>query len=70
MEINIKTKFNVGDSLLYFNPSTYKLEDFVVDRISCTVSEDKTEVFYFDEAGTCRLEYRLFASKDEFIASI
>lgn len=70
MEINIKTKFNVGDSLLYYNSATSKLEEFNVFFINVNAYADKTDVFYLNELGTCKLEANLFASKDEFIAQL
>ena len=70
MEINIKTKFNVGDRLLFYNTDTSKLEEFNVFFINVNAYAEKTDVFYFNELGTCKLETNLFASKDEFIAQL
>lgn len=70
METNLKSKYNVGDSLLYYSLATSKLEEFKVHYVSFNVYEDKTEVFYFNKIGSCKLESNLFASKEEFIEKL
>ena len=67
MEISLKAKYNVGDSLLYYSTVTSKLEEFKVRYVNFNVYADKTEIFYFNEIGSCKLESNLFASKEEFI---
>lgn len=71
MEINIKTKFNVGDTALRFNPSTNKLEEYAVNSIHIQVIGGKTSIGYHTkECYSYTLETDLFASKEEFIAQL
>lgn len=70
MEINVKAKYNVGDTLLYYSPITSKLEEFEVSYVSVNAYADNTEVFYFNEIGCCKLEQNLFPSKEEFINNL
>lgn len=71
MEIKIKTKFNVGDTALRFNPSTNKLEEFVVNNITVQVYSEGTYIGYHTkDSYTYTKEADLFASKEEFIAQL
>lgn len=67
MEINLKAKYNIGDVLWRYNAVTSKLEEFKVDFVNVNVYSNKTDVFYFNEFGSCSQEQYLFTSKQEFI---
>ena len=71
MLINITTKFSKGDKALKFNPSTNKLEEFVIEAVNVLVKDGKFAVSYRNENIMSYIaENQLFASKEEFIAQL
>ena len=67
MEITLKTKYSVGDVLWRYNAVISKLEEFKVSFVNVNAYSNKTDVFYFNESGSCSQEQYLFTSKQEFI---
>lgn len=71
MEISLKTKFNVGDTAFKYNPSTHKMEEYLVQSISIQVTNGQTFVGYHTkDSYSFTSEADLFASKEEFIAQL
>ena len=71
MLINITTKFNQGDKALKFNPSTNKLEEFVIAAVNVRVKDGKFAVSYRNEdIMMYTSEDQLFLSKEEFISQL
>jgi hypothetical protein len=45
-EITFKTKFELGDTALRYNPKTHKLEEFVIEKISYDICKDNIFLMY------------------------
>lgn len=70
MEVTIKTRWNIGDTAYRFNESTMKLEEFTIKSICASLSPEGDHfINYFSETGDAP-EYKLFASKEEFINNL
>lgn len=68
MEVTVKTRWNIGDTVYRFNESEMKMEDFTIKSICVSLDPEGNHfINYFNEKSKSEQESRLFASKEEFI---
>lgn len=69
MQINIETKFNIGDTIYYLGSK--KVQKAVVSSISVLTSKEKTTILYpFIKPLISIAEEECYATQEELIAAI
>ena len=70
MEISIKTKFDLGQTIVAFVGIKNKLIPFTVTRIDFGITKDGIDIWYHGDEGIMAMECNCFLSKEEFIAQL
>lgn len=71
MEIKIKTKYELGQEVVAYNPLEHKLNEIKISEIQFEIDKNGTSVWYRDNS-TQELfrEANLFPSREAFIANL
>lgn len=70
MEISIKTKFDLGQTIVAFVGIKNKLIPFVVTRIDFGYTKDGVDIWYHGDDNIMARECNCFSSREEFIAQL